>query len=175
MQINVVLLWQAIMDRSCYMILEEMVSQGSFSKRPYLIDAGTMMLLWASTVHADKRTAIARAIHFYDNHQKVLIFMLETGEMWDKIDSTFDSLSYLPRICRDIESGKEDWHKILKSGMWVWWLSDKEQCTKIFSRGNTAIWGFCWGSYCCDMQKWSWKTLFFLHSLTWSSSGYQTS
>ena len=63
------------------MILEEMVSQGNFFKTPYLIDAGTVMLLWASTVHADKRTAIVHAICFYNNHQKVLIFMLETGEM----------------------------------------------------------------------------------------------
>jgi hypothetical protein len=39
------------------------------------------MLLWTSTVHADKRVAIARAIRFYDNQQKILIFVLETGEM----------------------------------------------------------------------------------------------
>jgi len=44
-----------------------------------------MMLLWTSTVHADKRTAIARAIRFYDSQRKVLIFVLETGEMWDKL------------------------------------------------------------------------------------------
>lgn len=44
-----------------------------------------MMLLWTSTVHADKRTAIARAIRFYDSQRKILIFVLETGEMWDKL------------------------------------------------------------------------------------------
>ena len=43
------------------------------------------MLLWTSTVHTDKRVAIARAIHFYDDQRKVLIFVLETGEMWDKM------------------------------------------------------------------------------------------
>ena len=44
-----------------------------------------MMLLWTSTVHVDKRMAIAQAIHFYDSQQKILIFVLETGEMWDKL------------------------------------------------------------------------------------------
>lgn len=42
---------------------------------------GTMLLLWTYTVHADKRVAIARAVRFYDNHRKILIFVLETGEM----------------------------------------------------------------------------------------------
>jgi hypothetical protein len=34
-----------------------------------------------------------------------------------------DFFPRLPRICRDIESGKEDWRKVLKSGMYVPWLS----------------------------------------------------
>lgn len=40
-----------------------------------------MMLVWTSTVHIDKKVAIARAVHFYDDQRKVLIFVLETGEM----------------------------------------------------------------------------------------------
>ena len=44
-----------------------------------------MMLLWISTVHVDKSIAIACAIHFYNSQQKILIFVLETGEMWDKL------------------------------------------------------------------------------------------
>ena len=43
--------------------------------------AGTMMLIWTTTVHVDKRVAIPHVIHFYDNQQKILIFVLETGEM----------------------------------------------------------------------------------------------
>ena len=80
------------------------------------------MLLWTSTVHADKRVAIARAIRFYDDQRKVLIFVLETGEMWEEMilyitSIWFHFLPHLWRICRDIESGKEDWRKVLKSGM----------------------------------------------------------
>jgi hypothetical protein len=52
-----------------------------YKKSPYSLIAGTMMLLWTSTVHADKRVAIPRAIRFYDNQRKILIFVLETGEM----------------------------------------------------------------------------------------------
>jgi hypothetical protein len=39
------------------------------------------MKLWMNTVHADKKVSIARAIEFYDDHKKLLIFVLETGDM----------------------------------------------------------------------------------------------
>ena len=42
---------------------------------------GTMMMLWTNTVNADKKPSIARSIKFYENYEKVLIFVLETGEM----------------------------------------------------------------------------------------------
>ena len=40
-----------------------------------------MMKLWTSTVDADKKISIARAIKFYQDYEKVLVFVLETGEM----------------------------------------------------------------------------------------------
>jgi len=42
---------------------------------------GTMMKLWTDTVNADKKVSIARAIEFYQDYKKMLIFVLETGEM----------------------------------------------------------------------------------------------
>lgn len=39
------------------------------------------MALWTNTVNPDKKVAIARAIMFYENYEKILIFVLETGEM----------------------------------------------------------------------------------------------
>lgn len=42
---------------------------------------GTMMKLWTNTVNADKKVSIARAIEFYQDYKKMLIFVLETGEM----------------------------------------------------------------------------------------------
>ena len=42
---------------------------------------GTMMKLWTHTVNADKKVAIARAIKFHNDYKKMLIFVLETGEM----------------------------------------------------------------------------------------------
>jgi hypothetical protein len=42
---------------------------------------GTMMKLWTNTVQADKKVSIARAIEFYEDYKKILIFVLETGEM----------------------------------------------------------------------------------------------
>jgi hypothetical protein len=42
---------------------------------------GTMMKLWTYAINADKKVSIARAIKFYENYEKVLIFVLETGEM----------------------------------------------------------------------------------------------
>ena len=38
------------------------------------------MILWTNTVNADK-VSIARAIKFYEDYEKLLIFVLETGEM----------------------------------------------------------------------------------------------
>ena len=46
------------------------------TKRP-----GTMMKLWMNTINADKKSSITRAIKFHENYEKVLIFVLETGEM----------------------------------------------------------------------------------------------
>lgn len=40
-----------------------------------------MMKLWMNNVHADKKVSIARAIEFYEDYKKMLIFVLETGEM----------------------------------------------------------------------------------------------
>ena len=42
---------------------------------------GTMMKLWTDTVNANKKVSIARAIEFYQDYKKMLIFVLETGEM----------------------------------------------------------------------------------------------
>jgi hypothetical protein len=39
------------------------------------------MKLWTNTVNADKKVSIARAIEFYQDYKKMLIFVLETGEM----------------------------------------------------------------------------------------------
>ena len=39
------------------------------------------MMLWTNTVNADKKVSIARAIKFYEEEEKMLIFVLETGEM----------------------------------------------------------------------------------------------
>ena len=39
------------------------------------------MMLWTNTVNADKKVSIARAIKFYKEEEKMLIFVLETGEM----------------------------------------------------------------------------------------------
>ncbi|KAF8817372.1 WD40 repeat-like protein, partial [Phlegmacium glaucopus] len=62
---------------------------------------GTMIMLWRNTVNADKKVSITHAIKFYEDYEKILIFVLEAGEM----------------ICCDVESGKEDWQKLLKSGI----------------------------------------------------------
>ena len=40
-----------------------------------------MMMLWVNTVSPDKKVSIVRAIDFYEDYEKVLIFVLETGEM----------------------------------------------------------------------------------------------
>ena len=34
-----------------------------------------------NTVNADKKVSIARVISFYEDYEKILIFVLETGEM----------------------------------------------------------------------------------------------
>jgi hypothetical protein len=39
------------------------------------------MKLWTNTIDADKKSFIARAIKFYQDYEKILIFVLETGEM----------------------------------------------------------------------------------------------
>jgi len=39
------------------------------------------MKLWTDTVNANKKVSIARAIEFYQDYKKMLIFVLETGEM----------------------------------------------------------------------------------------------
>ncbi|KAF8877573.1 hypothetical protein CPB84DRAFT_1852620 [Gymnopilus junonius] len=64
-------------------------------------DIGTMLRFWASNVESDGNAYIASSICFYDSGCKLLIFILKTGEM----------------ICQDVKSGKEDWHKVLKSGV----------------------------------------------------------
>ena len=39
------------------------------------------MMLWTNTVNANKKVSIAHAIKFYEEEEKMLIFVLETGEM----------------------------------------------------------------------------------------------
>ena len=39
------------------------------------------MTLWTNTVNSDKKVSIARVISFYEDYEKILIFVLETGEM----------------------------------------------------------------------------------------------
>jgi hypothetical protein len=38
------------------------------------------MMSWTNSVNNDK-ISIARAINFYEDYEKILIFVLETGEM----------------------------------------------------------------------------------------------
>ena len=40
-----------------------------------------MMKLWTNSVNGDKKVSIARSIEFYQDYKKMLIFVLETGEM----------------------------------------------------------------------------------------------
>ena len=42
---------------------------------------GTMVLLWTHPVDQEKTAYIAKSVHFYDGGRKVLIFVLESGEM----------------------------------------------------------------------------------------------
>ena len=42
---------------------------------------GTMMTLWTNTINANKKASIACGIKFYDDYEKILIFVLEMGEM----------------------------------------------------------------------------------------------
>ena len=42
---------------------------------------GTMMTLWMNTINADKKASITYGIKFYDDYEKILIFVLEMGEM----------------------------------------------------------------------------------------------
>lgn len=51
------------------------------NKQKFITELGTMMKLWTNTVYADKKVSIARAIEFYEDYKKLLIFVLETGEM----------------------------------------------------------------------------------------------
>ena len=63
---------------------ESTVSNYHQSKHIYdkvTLNIGTMMKLWMNHVHADKKVSIARAIEFYEDYKKMLIFVLETGEM----------------------------------------------------------------------------------------------
>ncbi|KDR79751.1 hypothetical protein GALMADRAFT_136362 [Galerina marginata CBS 339.88] len=62
---------------------------------------GTMMELWSVKADSDKKVCIPRSIQFYEGGKKVLIFILETGEM----------------VCCDVETAREDWQKLLKSGI----------------------------------------------------------
>ena len=47
------------------------------------------MALWTNMVNADKKISIACGIKFYEDYEKVLIFVLEMGEMY--ISHTFDN------------------------------------------------------------------------------------
>jgi len=40
-----------------------------------------MVLLWAATADPDKAACIAKNVRFYNGGRKVLVFVLETGEM----------------------------------------------------------------------------------------------
>ena len=40
-----------------------------------------MMVLWTNTVNANKKISIMHGIKFYEDYEKVLIFVLEMGEM----------------------------------------------------------------------------------------------
>jgi hypothetical protein len=40
-----------------------------------------MATLWSSFADSSKNACIARSIRFYDGGRKILIFVLETGEM----------------------------------------------------------------------------------------------
>jgi hypothetical protein len=39
------------------------------------------MRFWTKTISDNKKPSIACSINFYDNYEKVLIFVLEMGEM----------------------------------------------------------------------------------------------
>lgn len=51
------------------------------NKHNDITELGTMMRLWTNTAYADKKVSIPRAIEFYQDYKKLLIFVLETGEM----------------------------------------------------------------------------------------------
>lgn len=42
---------------------------------------GTMIELWTVRSDPEKKISIPRSIHFYEGGKKLLIFILETGEM----------------------------------------------------------------------------------------------
>ena len=46
-----------------------------------LLCLGTMVCLWQATVDCNKVACIAKSVRFYESGQKVLIFVLESGEM----------------------------------------------------------------------------------------------
>ncbi|KAF8870699.1 hypothetical protein CPB84DRAFT_1906419 [Gymnopilus junonius] len=71
---------------------------------------GTMTESWSARSDENKK--------FYDGGRKILIFVLETGEM----------------VCRDVETSQEDWRKVLKSGI-------KKKCVKdgAFAEQASAI------------------------------------
>lgn len=58
---------------------------------------GTMIELWSTKSNDNKKIGIPRSIQFYDGGKKVLVFMLETGEM------------YFPSVY-DISNSSTDFH-----------------------------------------------------------------
>jgi len=48
---------------------------------PNLHYSGTMVRLWQAAVDCDKFAYIAKSMRFYESGRKVLIFVLESGEM----------------------------------------------------------------------------------------------
>lgn len=47
----------------------------------HVSDSGTMVCLWEATVDGHKTAYIAKSVRFYESGRKVLIFVLESGEM----------------------------------------------------------------------------------------------
>ena len=81
------------------------------------INKGTLVTLWNKQL---LDATIPRAIHFVNDYQDLLVFSLETGEMWVKEAEVCDLTDLvMARSCWDAQMSHMKWSKVLKSGMWV--------------------------------------------------------
>ncbi|KAF9000895.1 WD40-repeat-containing domain protein [Cyathus striatus] len=80
---------------------------------------GSLTTLWIKDGNSEAAgPIIPRAVYFHDNYKTLLVFLLETGEICS--------------CCRFSDSGKEDWHKILKSPIFDLYDISKTSPTRTF-------------------------------------------